>query len=58
MLNYFNPALFVALINNNDNPTLTEVLNGPDSAGFMVAMKNEINTLIMMKPFVVVDKVP
>ena len=56
LLNYFNPALFVTMVNNEDNPTLTEAMNGPDSTGFMVAMEKEIQTLIQMKAFIVVDK--
>ena len=39
LLNYFNPALFVAMVNNDDNPTSTEAINGPDYATFMVAME-------------------
>ena len=46
------------MINNKDNPTLTEAMNGPDSAGFMVAMEKEIQTLIQMQAFIVVDKEP
>ena len=58
LLNYLNPALFVASLNNDDNPTLKEAMNGPDSTGFKVVMKKEIETLIVMQPFVVVDKEP
>ena len=39
LLNYFNPALFVTMVNNEDNPTLTEAMNGPDSAGFKKRFK-------------------
>ena len=39
LLNYLNSALFIALLNNDDNPTLTEAMNGPDSTGFMAAME-------------------
>ena len=46
LLNYSNPALFITMINNKDNPTLTEAMNGPNSAGFMVAMEKEIQTLV------------
>ena len=42
LLNYFNPALFTTMVNDEDNPTLTEAMNGPDSAGVMVAMEKEI----------------
>ena len=34
-LNYLNPALFIVLMNNDNNSNLTEAMNGPDSAGFM-----------------------
>ena len=33
-------------------------MNGPDSAGFMIAMEKEIETLIQMKAFIIVDKEP
>ena len=56
LVNYLNPALFVTLMNNDDNPTLSEAMNGPDSASFMVAMEKEIETIIIMKAFVVVSK--
>ena len=46
------------MINNEDNPTLTEGMNGPDSTSFMVAMEKEIQTLIQMQAFIVVDEEP
>ena len=46
------------LLNNDDNPTLTEAMNGPDSTGFMATMEKEIETLIAMQAFVVVNKEP
>ena len=58
LLNYLNPALFIVLMNNDDNPNLTEAMNGPDSTGFMASMKNKIETLIAMQAFVVVEKEP
>ena len=61
LLNYLNPTLFIVLLNNDDNPTLTEAMNGADSTGFMAAMEKEIETLIAMQAFVVVvvvDKEP
>jgi hypothetical protein len=33
-------------------------MNSPDSAGFMKAMETEINTLIRMEAFIVIDKQP
>ena len=39
LLNYLNPALFILLRNNDDNSNVTEAMNGPDSTGFMTAMK-------------------
>jgi hypothetical protein len=56
LLEYFNPALLIAVANKEDNPTLKEAMNGPDSAGFMKAMEIEIDTLIRMNAFVVVDR--
>ena len=58
LLNFLNPALFAVLFNNSDNPTLTETMNGPDSTGFMAAMDKEIETLIAIQAFVVVDREP
>jgi hypothetical protein len=58
MLEYFNPALLIALANKDDNPTLKEAMNSPDSAGFMKAMEIEIDTLIRMEAFIVIDKQP
>jgi hypothetical protein len=58
LLEYFNPALLVTVANKDDNPTLKEAMNGPDAAGFMKAMEIEIETLIKMEAFVVVDREP
>jgi hypothetical protein len=58
LLEYFNPALLVTVANQDDNPTLKEAMNGPDSAGFMKAMEIELDTLIMMKAFVIVERKP
>lgn len=41
LLNYLNPTLFVEMLNNDDNPTLTEAINGLGSTGFMVAMETK-----------------
>jgi len=56
LLEYFNPALLVTVANKEDNPTLKEAMNSPDAAGFMKAMETELNTLIEMEAFIVVDK--
>jgi hypothetical protein len=53
---YFNPVLLVTIANKEDNPTLKEAMDGPDAEGFMKAMEIEIETLIKMEAFVVVDK--
>jgi hypothetical protein len=58
LLDYFNPALLVTVANQEDNPTLKEAMNGPDAAGFMKAMEIELDTLITMKAFKVIDKKP
>ena len=39
LLNYLNIALFTVLLNNDDNSTLTEAVNGPDSTECMLAME-------------------
>ena len=56
LLNYLNPALFIVLLNNNDNPTLIEAMNDPDSTGFMSAKEKEIETLITKQAFVIIYK--
>jgi hypothetical protein len=56
LLEYFNPALLVTVANKEDNPTLKEAMNSPDAAGFMKAMETELDTLITMKAFIIVDK--
>jgi hypothetical protein len=56
LLEYFNPALLVAIANKDDNPTLKEAMNSPDAAGFLKAMEIEIDTLIQMEAFIVIDK--
>jgi hypothetical protein len=56
LLEYFNPALLITVANKEDNPTLKEAMNGPDAAGFMKAMEIEIETLIKMDAFAVVDR--
>jgi hypothetical protein len=56
LIEYLNPALLVTVADKEDNPTLKEAMNGPDAAGFMKAMEIEIETLIKMNAFVVVDK--
>jgi hypothetical protein len=58
LLEYFNPALLVTVADKEDNPTLKEAMNGPDADGFMKAMEIEIEFLIKMNAFVVVDKEP
>jgi hypothetical protein len=38
LVEYLNPALFMTVANQDDNPTLTEAMNSPDAAGFFKAM--------------------
>jgi len=56
LVEYFNPALYMTVANSDDTPTFTEAMNGPDSAGFFKAMQIEIETLIRMEAFIVVDR--
>ena len=58
LCDYFNPALLISVAGKEDNPTFTEAMNGPDSAGFLEAMKIEIGTLLRMETFDVVDQEP
>lgn len=56
LLDYFNPTLFVTLANQEDSPTFTDAMNGPDAAGFRCAMEIKIEQLIQIKVFEVVDQ--
>jgi hypothetical protein len=56
LVEYLNPALYITVANQDDNPTLTEALNGPEAAGFFKAMELELATLIEMEVFTVVDR--
>jgi hypothetical protein len=58
LVEYFNPALLIAVANKEDNPTLKEAMNGPDAAGFMKAMEIELDTLIQMEAFIIIEKEP
>jgi hypothetical protein len=58
LVEYLNPALFMTVANQDDNPTLTEAMNGPDAAGFLKAMEQELETLIQMEVFTVLDRKP
>ena len=58
LLNFFNPTLFVVMLNNDNNPTLTKAMDGPNSTGFVVAMEKKAQTLIQKQAFIVVDKEP
>jgi hypothetical protein len=44
--------------NKDDNPTLKEAMNSPDSAEFMKTTEIEIGTLIHMQAFIVINKQP
>jgi hypothetical protein len=56
LVKYFNPALYMTVANSDNTPNFTEAMNGPDSAGFFKAMQIEIETLIIMEAFIVVDR--
>ena len=58
LVSYLNPALLITMANKDDNPTFNEAISGPDAAGFMEAMKLELNTLIKMETFNIIDKAP
>jgi hypothetical protein len=55
LVDYLNLALYMTVANQDDNPTLTEAMNGPDAAGFFKAMEQELETLIQMEVFTVLD---
>jgi hypothetical protein len=58
LVEYLNPAIYITVANQDDNPTLTEAMNGPDAAGFFKAMEQELDTLITMEVFTVVNREP
>jgi hypothetical protein len=58
LVEYLNPALYMTVANQDDNPTLTEAMNGPDAAGFFKAMEQKLETLIQMEVFTVLDRKP
>lgn len=58
LLRFLNPALFIVLLNNDDNINLTEAMNGPNSSGFMTTKEKKIEALVETKAFLVVDKEP
>ena len=58
LVEYLNPALYITIANQDDTPTLTEAMNGPDAAGFFKAMELELQTLIDMEVFIVVNREP
>ena len=54
LINYLNPFLFATIANQEDNPTFTEAMNGPDAAGFQKAMEIEIEQLTKIKALSVI----
>jgi hypothetical protein len=58
LVEYLNPAIYITVANQDDNPTLTEAMNGPDAAGFFKAMELELDTLITMEVFTIVNREP
>ena len=44
------------MANKANTPTFTEVMNGPDSAGFLKAMKLKMASLIEMDTFSVISR--
>ena len=57
LVNYLNPAILQSMINRTITLTFTEAMNGPDSAGFINAIKLEMATLIEMETFDVVKRI-
>ena len=53
---YLNLALFTTMANEEDHPTYTEALYGPDSCGFISAMDTEILTSIELNVFDMVER--
>jgi hypothetical protein len=58
LVEYLNPGLYMTVANQDDNPTLTEAMNGPGAAGFFKAMEQKLETLIQMEVFTILDRQP
>ena len=58
LVNYLHPALLSILPIESDTPSFTEAMNGPNAAGFFKAMEIEIQTLLDMETFDIIDKLP
>ena len=56
LVDYLNPALLSTLANKEDNPTFTEVMSGPEAAGFITAMEIEVKTLLDLDVFDIVPR--
>jgi hypothetical protein len=53
-----HPCLLASKVSQEDNPTYEEALNGPHRDGFFDAMKIELNTLVHMHCWDVVERLP
>ena len=45
LVEYLNPASFITMVNNEDNPTFKEAMASPDTGGYIKAMEVKISTL-------------
>ena len=57
-LEEFHPMALGAKANDPDTPNYHEAMNGPNAAGFWEAMRKEIQTLVDMNVWEVVDREP
>ena len=55
-LDYLNPAIFATMANKEDNPTYKEAMASADAAGFIQAMIIEIETLLELDVFEIVNR--
>jgi hypothetical protein len=51
-----HPLAFAAKLNDADTPNYREALNGPDQAGFCLAMKDEWDQLLKKETWDIVDR--
>ena len=54
LVDFLNPAILATLADKEDNPTYQEAMAGPDAAGFIEAMKQEIKILEELEVFDIV----
>jgi hypothetical protein len=58
LLESWEPFAFAAKLNDDDNPSYNQALNGPSREGYELAMQKEWDVLTKMKAWTIVDRKP